>query len=260
MTASLPSSPARIRGTTEEQLQMMSSEAAPPSTNDDDNDTVLESLASVDEDENDSESRNHLITEIEEPWRTIAAPPAIRRRRKPSHDGEASRSLSFMETDIDMNGGLSIQKEQTMTFSQRRTRSSGLTATPTCRALCFLIVSFLVLCALLSHYTTSSDSLTEDLPQNTEILLSEQHILLKAYLGDLEGHPSTSNVKLPAGGNPIDLIHLLHSSTNTKEHDGGEECISTAPKQDVCLTIVVIVLCTIMAVMDGKEENAKHHR
>lgn len=269
MTASLPASPSRIRGTTEVQLQGVVSPTDAPTTDGIDDDTtstdVLGSLASVDENASTDtveETEEELVTasENEEPWRTIiAAPPTIRRRRKPSdNNGEPSRSLSFMEqTDSDMNDEFqSIIKEETMIFPVQSSRkAAGLTTTPACRAICFLIITILLLCVLLSHYYTSSSDEhppSFEFRQETSMTLSEQQILLKSYLGvDLHGSSSCSatNVKLPAGGNPIDLVHLLHSSTNNnaKEEEEAGENISTASKQDVRLAILLILTsCTIM--------------
>ena len=114
-------------------------------------------------------------------------------------------------------------------FSERKRRPLRLPASSsTCRALSMIIFAVLLSCALLSHYFTitantitritgittgATEWLLPPPPQftTTDMIMAEKQALLKAYLG--EGDASMNlGVKLPAGGNPIELIRLLHTS------------------------------------------------
>lgn len=255
-TASLQSTtPERIRKSREmQQLQGVSApsrseqqqgalNASTSNSNDDDDDDVVDKV--------EEWSVSDIL--VDEPA-LICTPPAIRRRRKPSDErggGDATDdSLSFIEETVSAkvhrNGDTT--RMFPIALQRKGARLGTLKSTPTCRAMFVLIMAILVSCALLSHYTSTNTPSCEN--EGTAMTLSEQQVLLKAYIGDLEGG-SSSNVKLPAGGNPIDLIHLLHSSTIEEEEEGTRMNMSNAtPILTMGLTltiVVVVVLCFIMA-------------
>eukprot|EP00544_Gedaniella_sp_CCMP2646_P001042 CAMPEP_0202509854 /NCGR_PEP_ID=MMETSP1361-20130828/52991_1 /ASSEMBLY_ACC=CAM_ASM_000849 /TAXON_ID=210615 /ORGANISM="Staurosira complex sp., Strain CCMP2646" /LENGTH=254 /DNA_ID=CAMNT_0049144093 /DNA_START=44 /DNA_END=808 /DNA_ORIENTATION=- len=247
MTASLPDSPLTIKipRATEVQLRRDGADAASHAHDhvDNDDDTILDSLASRNEDGRDL-SDDGMSETMQESQDEIAAPPTIRRRRMITGNDSTLQSFSFIATNG--NDDLIVTKNDTMVLpikSQRKTQTSGLTVTPTCRAICLLVFVILFLCVLLSHYT-----FTEPPPymlhENTDMTVSKKQVLLKSYLGDLQGS-FASNVKLPAGGNPIDLIHLLHSSMN--EETGKEEDKSASCNRNVQMTITLCAVCTIIA-------------
>jgi hypothetical protein len=250
MTASLPDSPLlilKIPRATEVQLRDGADAASHADDHvDNDDDTMLDSLASRNEDGRDLSDDAMSEETIQESQDEIAAPPTIRRRRMITGSDSTLQSLSFIATND--NDDLIVTKNDTMVLpikSQRRTQTSGLTVTPTCRAICLLVSILLFLCVLLSHYTFTKPP-PYILHENTDMIVSKQQVLLKSYLGDLQGS-FASNVKLPAGGNPIDLIHLLHSSMN--EETGKEEDKSASSNQNVQMTIMLSAVCTIIAAL-----------
>ena len=140
-----------------------------------------------------------------------------------------------------------LTKKKEMPFSEisdRQRRPPRLPASSsTCRALSMIIFAVLLSCALLSHYfTTNTATITTTITgittgatewllsppppphfATTDMIMAEKQALLKSYLG--EGDASMNlGVKLPAGGNPIELIRLLHSSKilNSKADDEKE--------------------------------------
>ena len=252
MTVSLSDSPLKeIPRTREVQLHGADAPSSSlthdnvPHDDDDDDDAMLDSLTSINEDEHDL-SDDTMSDIIQEPRDEIEAPPTIRRRRMNTssnggHDICRLQSLSFIATND--NDDLFAIKNDTMEFpttkSQHKTRISEWTMTLTCRAISLLICILLLLCVLLSHYTFTEPIMHED----NDMTISKQQVLLKSYLGDVQQGSFASNVKLPAGGNPIDLIHLLHSSIIKEE----EEHTSDVSKLDVRMAIVLCVLCTLMA-------------
>ena len=171
----------------------------------------------------------------------IKFPPNIRRRRQVK--GVPGDASAFIKSDGAARG---VKFEvETLVFPPKPSgvRLSALTTSPTCLALCFVILNVLMVCAILSHYTSEKPHAE---PRGTAMTFSEQQILLKAYLGDLEGSYSASNVKLPAGGNPIDLFYLLNSRIE-KEDPSTVELSGAVHIPGLCTPMVFVFLFSIMA-------------
>lgn len=243
-TASLQRTPERISNNSREvRLQ-----ASPSSGTDDRNGNnssrelhhSLSYVHSSDEEDIKEVDENSLTDIMEEPD-MISAPPTIRRRRKPSRDEDPS--LSFIEeTEYQtMNGKIVIFP----TTRFKGAQLSALKTTAKCRALFAFILAILVSCAILSYYTTT-EILILDKQEANAMTLSEQHVLLKAYLGDLEDGASMCNVKLPAGGNPIDLIRLLNSQTEEEEQGTIPSISSALPNSTFRMTLTLAVLCSVI--------------
>lgn len=166
-----------------------------------------------------------------------------------SRDGDDDVA-SFLDTTTTKE----LLEHEEMPFSRMPTRSrrpprlSGLTApasSSTCQALSLVVFALLLACALLSHYftttttTTTTTGITSSIDElllpppppprftTTAMTISEKQALLKAYLGESAEDGSSMNmgVKLPAGGNPIDLIRLLHSSRASSARSNPETIV-----------------------------------
>jgi len=237
--------PERIHNSIEMRLQVSSEERRGTPSETSASDLSLDDLTSV-----QTEEEEDSVQEIEEEESIresliLKTPPAIRRRRKPSKGfSDPTCPLSFIteETGGDLNGEMKFAKK-TFLFPTKPSaeRLRGINTTPACRAISAMILVILIFCALLSHYTSLEPPQAEE--QGTAMTVSEQRILLKAYLGDLEGSSSISNVKLPAGGNPIYLIHLLHSRIEQEEDAPGE--LSAAGSR-LEIRIFVLLVISIM--------------